>query len=269
MEEKPTNDIDLIDVDEFEEAEANSNTEPDPKKPDGTEKTPEELEKEKEELKAKNAKFAEMRRQKEAEEKALKEKAELEAKEAKIRKEAAEQAELGLLKTNPYTQEPITDAEDLSVYKIQRALEEEGKDPVKDLPKRLAELNRKRNKDEADKEQARVAADKELSDRAAKENLELREKYPDVNTMELAADPLFKQCMHGRIGRWSLVEVYELYLDKKKKADEEAEQKRINESSNTTSKTPSAGANGSPVSKKTSDMTDEEFKDYWKQKYGE
>lgn len=263
MEEKP-NDIDLIDVDEFDEAEANSNKEPDPKKPDGTQKTEEELEKEKEELKAKNAKFAEMRREKEA-----KEKAEQAAREAKIRKEAAEQAELGMLKTNPYTEEPINDADDLEVYKIQRKLEEEGKDPVKDLPKRLAELNRKHKSEVAAEEQKRLEADKERSTKVAEENRELREKYPDLNTAELAQDPLFKECMHGRVGRWKLVEIYELYLSKKKAKEAQEEEERIKKAADGKSNPPSSNASGQKISKNVADMTPEEFKEYWRNKYGE
>ena len=91
--------------------------------------------KKEEEQKKKNSEFARRRREKEE--------ADRKAREQKLMAQAKTQGKLEMIKTNPYTRESIEDEEDLKIYEIQKQLDDEGLDPLNDLPKRLAEIKRK------------------------------------------------------------------------------------------------------------------------------
>lgn len=279
MEEKPTGSTGQVDPNDFHEEGKEENTathtdnvsgksdENSSSEPESSNKSVEETDKEKEEQAKKNAFYAEQRRKKEAEEKAKKE-AEQKEREQKIRDEATLSAKLGMLKTNPYTNEPIVDAEDLQIYEVQKKLEEEGKDPISDLPKRLAEINRKHNADAKKQQEQSVKKQEQIN----AEIKELLDKYPDVKTDELARDPLFQECLTGRAGRWSQVEIYELYLDKKAKAEAEEKEKQKKQVAENNSKnlssTPTSQAGGKPSAKNIEDMSAEEYAEYFNKKYG-
>jgi len=261
-------DLEEDDIDEDDVSDDDNDEDEDDDENTSTSKSQEDEEKEKE--KAKNARFAEMRRKKEAEEKA-KRVAEEKAREQKIRDDATLKAKLEVIKKNPYTEEPIVDEEDLKIYEIQKQLEDEGKDPVADLPKRLADIERRKIQEAKAEKDKREQEEKSRSEKIRSEIQELREKYPKLNTVELANDPLFQECLKGRAGRWTQVEIYEFYLEKKKAAAEKAkaekDQKVIDENGTKISKTPSSKANGGITSKSVSDMSKEEFEAYWKAKY--
>ena len=261
---KTEEDKDVLDPDDFdeEEDEEEENGEADTKtSEDEASKAKEEEEAEKE----KNAKAAERRRKRE------KAQREREAREAKIREEATVQAKLGVLKTNPYTDEPIEDAEDLKIYEIQKQLDDEGLDPINDLPKRLAQNARKAAKEEAERLEKENKDKRELDEKVNREVTELRQKYPNVNLAELARDELFKQCLDGRAGRWTQVEIYEYYLQRKAeaaKAAKEDEVKKIaEEGAKKISNPPSSTARGSSPQKSVDEMSREEFETYFKNKY--
>lgn len=247
----------ILDPDDFEEEEEESAGEP------TTSESSEPSEEEKE--KEKNAKAAERRRKRE---KAEKERTE---REAKIREEATLNAELGLLKVNPYTEEPILDAEDIKIYKLQKELEDEGKDPINDLPKRIAENARKAAKEAKERQEREEQEKQEVTRKVNEDIAELKKAYPNVNLNELAGDELYKECLKGRAGRWTQVEIYELYLRKKaeitKKAEEEAAKKATEEAAKKMSNPPSANARGSSPQKTIDDMTKEEFDRYFREKY--
>lgn len=277
MEEKKPNDVkeledflnedDFIEGDDDKEAEGEGDDAKESNEDEtASEEKPSDEEKEKE--KAKNAEFAKKRREREAKEKAEREKAERLAYEDKIRKEAALNAKLGMLKTNPYTDEPIVDEEDLKIYELQKELDDEGKDPVADLPKRLAEVNRKRAKELAEKTKKDTEEAETRRKRIGDEISELRNKYPKVNTAELAKDELFREVSQGRFGRWSLTEIYERYIDEKSKREEKEKEEKAKEKAKEVTKAPSSQNRGvnSPA-KKVEDMTDEEFLDYYNKKY--
>lgn len=268
-EKKPTEEEELLDLTDFDEEDDGktivSDNESEPEEEEEVEPTSKKSqdEEEKEEKAKKNAHFAELRRRREAEEK---------EKERKIREEATIQAELGLLKRNPYTEEPITDAEDIKIYKIQKELDDEGKDPITDLPKRLAEINRKAIAEEKAKAEKEIAAKREQDDKISAEIKELREKYPKVDTAKLASDEIFKECLKGRAGRWSQTEIYELYLVKKAEADKKAEEEKtkslVDKSAKKVTSTPTSTASGKISASSIADMSDEEFAKYWEEKYG-
>lgn len=264
MEEKEKKEVELedeelIDPDDFDDDDEEDG------KPKTSEEPTEETDTEEDKEKEKNAKEAERRRKRE---KAQKERAE---REAKIREEATLNAELGILKVNPYTEEPIEDAEDLKIYKIQKELDDEGKDPINDLPKRMAENARKSAKEAKERQESEEREKTELNKKVNEEIAELRKAYPKVNLSELANDDLFKECLMGRAGRWTQVEIYELYLQKKataeNKAKEDAAKKTIEEGAKKISNPPSANARGSSPQKTIEEMTNEEFERYFKDKY--
>lgn len=221
---------------------------------------------EEEKLKEKNAKAAERRRHREQ---LSRERAE---REAKIRAEATLQAKLGILKVNPYTEEPIEDEEDLKIYELQKELDDEGKDPINDLPKKIAENARKAAKEAKDR-QEKEARDKEAISKKVNEEVEaLRKKYPKANLAELARDDLYKECLSGRAGRWTQIEIYELYLQRKSEADKKAKEEAAEDAAEKAAKKltnpPSATARGSSPQKKIEEMTPEEYEEYFRGKYG-
>ena len=207
----------------------------------------------------KNAKFAEMRRQKEAKEKAEKERL---AREAKIKEDAKVEAELGVITTNPYTDKPIKDESDLKIYKMQKQLEAEGRDPVADLPSKLAEMERESRAKEKAEADRKAQEEKELVEQAKREADELREKHPTLNTRELANDPLWQEVSKPYLGRLSMNEIYELvYLPKKDnaKAKENEKTEEVDEHGKKVTKVPSSKSNGGKTSKGYLDMSDEEY----------
>jgi len=255
------NELDEDDIDDEDVSDDDFEDDDEEDEEPSSEESQEDEEKERE--KAKNARFAEMRRKKEAEEKAKREAKERE-KEQKIRDDATLKAKLDVIKTNPYTDEPIVDEEDLKIYEIQRKLDDEGKDPVSDLPKRLAEIRRAELRKAKEESEKKEKEEKERSEKITAEIAELVKKYPKLNTAQLADDPLYQECMKGRAGRWTQVEIYELYLEKKKA---EKEKEVVEKNGSKISKTPSSKANGAVTSKDISSMSDEEFEKYWKEHY--
>jgi hypothetical protein len=88
--------------------------------------------------------------------------------EEKIKKDAYEKGQIDALGTNPYTGKPIRDQDDLDIYKIQKKLEEDQKDPIQDLPEAMASRNRetreKANKEKEANDELQKRAQKDLED---------------------------------------------------------------------------------------------------------
>mgnify|MGYP003295058637 CR=1 FL=1 len=268
----PDNKDDILDPQDFDEEANNSELEDeddnslDDEDEDDTSTEEEEEEKvkaqksktsDKETQKKRNAHFAEERRKREALER-----------ENKIKEQAKVEAQLELVKTNPYTEEPIKDEEDLKIYLIQKELEENGKDPITDLPRKMAELNREAQK---------KAKDASENDRKLKEDIaNFHNDFPDVDLSALAKDEDYINFALDKLDRMSTSEIYELYQSKKakdgkKKEDKEKKTKTdetVDETAKKMTKTPPSTQGKSPKAKSVNEMTDEEFKAYWKQKYG-
>jgi hypothetical protein len=139
-----------------------------------------------------NAKYASIRRR--AEEEAQK----------KIQEAETKAYERGRLeaykgKVNPYTNKPIKDNADIEVYETMYRLEQEGKDPINDLPDALSEKKRKEEK------AARTA--KEQNEKAKQEIEDFQTKYPDVNLQELLNDSFFNDYISGK--NKALIDLYE------------------------------------------------------------
>ena len=194
----------------------------------------------------KNSYYAQKRREREAAEKAKREK--------EIREAAKLEAQLEMLKTNPYTNEKIVDEEDLRIYKLQKAIEEKGGDPISDLPKALAEQNRKEAQERkalAEQEQAnKLRLDKQASDLYAKYP-EARQTAPeDLELLGLIEEK------NKDDSKWTMTDCYEFLVMKRKyesllQSQQEAQTKKnsaVKEATNKYHKIPSAQPNGGRVS---------------------
>lgn len=258
-------DFDLEDEEIEEETEADDNADEVDQDDDSSQpveeteenvKTQEELETEqKAKTEAdKNAHYAKLRREKEAKEKAQREK--------EIKEAAKLEAELDLIKKNPYTNETIKDEEDLKIYKLQKAIEEKGGDPISDLPKAIAEENRKAIQAKKTLDEQKVASQKQL-DMEAKE---LIERYPEAINTAPSDQELF-DLYNTKEGRMTLTECYEFLKMKREieslKSNTNQNDKKKKEIVNSMAKkntsVPSSKSNGGKVSKDYLDMTDEEY----------
>ncbi len=207
-EEEEEEDEDLDD-DDIEEEETDEDDDKEENHDDGEEKKGKQSKEER-------ARQAQARREREAKER--------EDREKRIRDEAYLKGKLEATKVNTFTEEPIEDEYDLFIFETQKELEKEGKDPIADLPKRLAEINRKNAKEANDK----ATEKQKLNEKIDKEFNEFRGKYPKINIPELLQDPDFKDYADGRLGKGdkSLTQLYESFLNLKekfsgKKAEEE------------------------------------------------
>lgn len=148
---------------------------------------------------AKNAEFARQRREREkAEEKA---KQELEF----------YQREIGV---NPWTEQPIEDADDIAEYRLMKQIEKEGGDPLTEYAKRV-KLQRKEKKEQAQSNVSNASFN-ELTEeqRQARVNAEITEfsdKYPEVNVSELFEDEGFIEFAGEYLGKIPLTVAYGMY----------------------------------------------------------
>lgn len=139
-----------------------------------------------------NAKYASIRRK--AEEDAQKK---IQEAETKAYEKGRLEAYKG--KINPYTNKPITDSSDIEIYEMMYKLEQEGKDPINDLPGALSDRRRE--------EQKALTEEKERQEKARQEIDDFQTKYPDVNLQELLNDSFFNDYISGKTK--SLTELYE------------------------------------------------------------
>ena len=234
-------DLDDEDLDDDEKGTDKSGHDDD-KEEDGTE---EKKSKKEEQDKNERARQAKARREREAKER--------EDREKRIREEAYLKGKLDSTKVNTFTEEPIEDEYDLFIFETQKQLEKEGKDPISDLPKRLAEINRKKAKEASEKESEK----NKLNEQIDKEFAEFRGKYPTTKISELLQDPDFKDYADGRLGKGgkTLTQLYESFLKLKEKLVGKKEEEEEDDG-----KRGAPSPNGGRKTQKTSysDMSEEE-----------
>lgn len=186
-EEEAETDLELDDIDDEEEDEE-------------AKKKAEEEAKHKAEMEER-ARQAQARREREARERAEKEK--------RMQEDAFQKGELSALKENPYTKEAIKDEYDLKVYKLQKSIEERGGDPITDLPKEMAKLERdvgtKTKEQESEKKSKEEAIRNDIKD--------FQTKFPKLNLTEILNDPDFSKYYDGRLGVKGGKSLAELYTD--------------------------------------------------------
>lgn len=189
---------------------------------------------------------------------------ELKEREEQIRQEAYEKGKkdgaLGASKKNEFTNEPIADEYDLKVYEVQKKIKESGGDPIADLPKELARIDR-------ENASRKAAADKTKSDGDAKIDKDLKEAmsaYPEYGSAEkmkgLMSDPEFSDYADGKLGTKPLKEIIASFKAfKAKYGDKDAEKKRAEEEE-AKRKASAPGSNGKPPKPKKpyAEMTKEE-----------
>ena len=187
--------------------------------------------------------------------------------EKEIREAAKLEAQLEMIKTNPYTNEAISDEEDLKIYKLQKAIEEKGGDPISDLPKALAEQNRK----EAHERKALAEQEKAKQEKLSKQASDLFAKYPEaqgIATKDKELINLIETKGDSTTSNWTMTDCYEYLVMKRKyenllQSQQEAQTKKnsaVKEATNKYHKIPSSQPNGGRVSDDDySTMSDEEY----------
>lgn len=174
------------------------------------------------------ARQAKARREREAKERETREKA--------IKDEAYLKGQLDSTKVNTFTNEEIEDEYDLKIFTIQKQLEKEGKDPISDLPKRLAELNRSAGK----KAQEEAKEKKEREDSIDKDLKDFRSKNPKVDVTALLKDPDFQSYTEGRLGVKGGKSLAQLYADFETfKAKYEKKETKVEDDAKASSPSPS------------------------------
>lgn len=277
-------DMDFIDLDDFDESEekeeesTEEETETDGKEEesteeektesqeDNTEEDSEENAKTEEELEAERK--AEELHKRNEEQKAKRLKREAEEKE-RLKREAKLEGKLEVLKTNPYTREEIKDEEDLKVYEIQKQLDDEGLDPIEDLPKRLAEINRKTKKEELE----RAKTEEENANKMQQDLQDFMSKNPNVDMNALRDDDDFWDFAHDFLGNTSLDSIYRAYQKTQKKISAKEKEamidKKAKDISKKITKTPSASGSNNKANKGFLEMTDEEYIQLQKEESGD
>lgn len=125
-------------------------------------------------------------------------------------------------------------------------LEEEGKDPIEDLPDRLAQLERERSKKAKLESDAKSESEKKLDD----DIKDFKEKYPKVNLAKLFEDKTFSKFSEGKLGReTTLATIYQDYLELKETF---TGVKEVDDSHSPKKKGSSPSASGGHTSEKTS-----------------
>lgn len=194
-----------------------------------------------------NARQAQARREKEQKER-----------EEKIAKEAYEkgkkEAELNSNKVNPFTDTPIEDEHDLKIYKLQQKIQASGGDPIKDLPKELAKLER----EQASKtKQEQEVKDKE-DEKIKSEIKDFKTEFPNVDLKKVLEDSNFNEFADGKLGKKPLIEVYKSYVSFKQKLGIKDEDEELEKKARGNSTSPSSTTKPK-IGKSFLDMTDEEF----------
>lgn len=240
---------DLITIDDLEDEEPEPEGEPEPK--GGEEgQDPEdgdEPKKADDEEMRERAKQAEMRRERDRKRK---------EREERIRREAYEEGKragaLESAKSNPFTGKPIKDEHDLSVYRMQQELEEEGKDPMSDLPEKLAEAERMR-----EAQSRKEADDRKKVDDDIREAMAAHPEYGNSAKMrELINDPTFSEFADGKLGNRPLKDIISSY--KRLIGDGRGKKEEGSDGGKRGSVPPKSSGEPAPKPKSYSEMTREE-----------
>lgn len=198
-EEKEDEEDETLEDDDFDEDEEESDSENQHEEEDTNKSS------KKKQSQEENARQAKIRREKEQRERA--------EREERIRNEAYEKGKLDSTKTNEFTNKPIRDVYDLKIYELQKKIKENGGNPIEDLPDELAKIER----EEAQKRDA-ASKQKQNEDNKILEDIKaFSAKYKDVDIKELFNDEIFSDYVEGKLGKSSLIEVYENFLKMKSK----------------------------------------------------
>lgn len=165
---------------------------------------------------------SEKKRNRENAQRRIQEKHERELKEAK-NKAYFEGLKEGVGGKNPYTGEEIKDDIDLELLKTMQEMERKGLDPIEDFAKYQTQKRREEAKAELEKKnkeaESQQAVQKELED--------FDKKYGEGSAENLFKDNEFKEKYGKFLGRLTLEETYELYMDSKAEVEAKAQEEVI------------------------------------------
>lgn len=174
--------------------------------------TPEAKEQKSAQTKEVNAEFARARREKERAQELHK---------ARTEAETAERVKnvIEFVKTNPYTNKPITNATEVEQYLRMKKIADAGGSPVEDYGDEIDREQQAKRDEEKKRAESQAKIQSDVSD--------FRSAYPDVNLSELLTnDDLFRVLMENNLSNESektLKDVYGDYLKIKNKYEKEAE----------------------------------------------
>jgi hypothetical protein len=228
------------DADNGSEAEFSDGAEGESEKSEGKEETPKKPDGESESKPWKT--------EKNAEQAAKRREAERQAEVIKARTEAIIEALNGV---NPFTNEKIEDEADVAEYLTMKEIEKSGKDPVTDYSRFL------KNKS---KEQERAAqAETSQKEWVRKDREDFSTKHPDVKLDELVGDEMFKTFAVGKVGRVSMIKIYDDYQAFNKLSDERAKTKAAQILANNAANPGKLSNQNPPPAKSVKDMSKSEF----------
>lgn len=150
----------------------------------------------KEQTKEENSAYARARREREQAEKIEKAKAE-------AIKEEREKAVIEYVKTNPYTNKPISNAQDVAQYLRMKRIDEAGGDPLQDYADEIDRENKEAEKRKEQEAEAKKRIDNDLAD--------FRKTYPNVDLNKLLNDKAFTMMCRDKLGDTPLTELYKDY----------------------------------------------------------
>lgn len=118
---------------------------------------------------------------------------------------------------NPYTNEEMTDKEDVEVYLAMKEIEKQGGDPIKDYFKH--------SKQRRIAEEETKSKEQERKEWFANDKANFVAKHPEVNLNELVDNKEFALFAKGKVGNLPMTEIYEDYLGFVGKSTEKATDK--------------------------------------------
>ena len=175
-----------------------------------------------------------------------------------MKKEAYVKGQLDSTKYNSFTNDEIKDEYDLKIYQLQQKIKENGGDPIEDLAKEMAKLEREKANQKSKEEQSK----KEQEEKAKRDYKEIKEKYPKLDVADLLKNKNFELYARARVEKDSLLTIYEDYLALKKSFEEnyakEQEEKESKEKAKKESTTPGSSSLRSKTNSKYSSLTPEQ-----------
>lgn len=138
------------------------------------------------------------------------------AKFARERREAEKTAEIERVRiqsiieaveVNPYTDEPIKDAEDVKEYLTMKEIKKNGGDPIADFSKYV----KSKQKEEQSKAQEAVSTEEQQKEWYKEDLNDFKTKHPDVNLKNMFGDEEFLKYADGRAGKVKMSKIYEDY----------------------------------------------------------
>ena len=147
------------------------------------------------------------------------------AKYARERREAEKSAEIERVRiqsiieaveVNPYTDEPIKDAEDVKEYLTMKEIKKNGGDPIADFSKHV----KSKQKEEQSKVQEAVLSDEQQKEWYKEDLNDFKTKHPDVSLKNMFDEEAFLKYAEGRAGKVKMSKIYEDFTAFKKSVED-------------------------------------------------